>query len=55
MAISADQPITAKAYKALIEAYKEQNPLKYADKKAGFDIKLKALEQAEKPAKKTKE
>lgn len=37
--VQADTPAKA-AYRALIERYKEQNPEKYATKKAEFDRKL---------------
>lgn len=36
-------PQGAEEFKALMEAYEEQNPLKYADKKEAFEKKLAAL------------
>jgi len=54
MAINDIKQPTAEEYKAIMEAYKKQNPLKYADKKEAMEAKLKTLKGAKAP-KATKE
>jgi len=52
MAINDTKPMTAEEYKAIMDAYEIQNPLKFADKKEAMEAKLKALTPAKKTAKK---